>query len=204
MKMQMIIENQLADIAKELSKEIRRFGESELKDLVENPRETINLIQKGSTSKQLILTDGAWTDGAWTERFMQQWILLDENTKDRILDEVSDEVTKKIESLQQKNQGNKGTKNSTEDIFKQDLVLLEGIGGFLSKLAKWTLLIIKLLLTINGGSRRYGQNAANADDLRIFNPFAVFRLTKHLHEASIIAFNDQQVQIQPQQTQQLP
>jgi hypothetical protein len=199
MKMQMIIENQLADIAKELSKEIRRFGESELKDLVENPRETINLIQKGSTSKQLILTDGAWI-----ERFMQQWILLDENTKDKILDEVSDEVTKKIESLQQKNQGNKGTKNSTEDIFKQDLVLLEGIGGFLSKLAKWTLLIIKLLLTINGGSRRYGQNAANADDLRIFNPFAVFRLTKRLHDTSVVAFNNQQVQIQPQQTQQLP
>jgi len=184
MKIQTIVENRFTELAYKLNKEVRQLGESELRDLVKSPRETVTLIQKGATSKQFV-----FADKQWLEKFLGQWTLLDERALEQIFQQATQDVAQKYEKLQEKSKKSGGP-TTKEDIFAQELILAEGIGGFMWKLAKWTLMIIQLLAMASGAAGRYRQGARmNDDDLRILNPFAVFRLTKRLHDASVVAYS---------------
>jgi len=188
MKLQTIAENRFTELAQKLNNEVQQVGKRDLQDLVENPSETVRLIQKGMVSKQFILADEDWV-----QQFLKQWILLKDNKRDieKIFEHTIQLVEKKYRSLQGENERqNPEDQSKTEDLLRHDLIISEGIGGFLGKLAKWTLLVIQLLAIGSGGNSRYKSGQQIEDnDLRILNPFAVNNLTKELYSASIASNN---------------
>jgi hypothetical protein len=201
MKLQTIIEDKLTDMAAKLNKSLYRYGEDDLHYLVNNPGKTVDMIRSGATSKKFILANRDWV-----ERFLDQWRMISLNERERMLDETVKEVIAHLERMQRDSQSDPTRK---EAIFRNDLVLSEGIGSFLATLAKWAILVMKLLVASGGGHGGYGGyggrggrggrgDAAGGaaggrktvDELRILNPYAVFKLTKRLRDASQIVYDD--------------
>jgi hypothetical protein len=171
MKLQLISENDLTKAAWKLNQQVVKTGAADLQGLVIDPNATVQLIRRGMTAPEFVLAD-KW----WIEEFLEQWRLLDENTIEQIFDNVYQEVTDKISKI----------RNQSESILIGDDILSEGalssVGGFLSKLAKFAMLLMKLLIASGGGSRNL--NPKSLAELRVFNPYSVYRLTHDLQVAS--------------------
>ena len=176
MKLQTIVEagETFAELVKKLNGSLHQKGERELQPFVTSPRDTVELIRVGALAKTFVLNDKNWV-----EKFLIQWHTLDEKDRIAIFEKSYAAVIKHIEQMK--------AKAAKEDIDKSDLVLSEGIGGFLATLAKWSLMIMKLLATSGGGGGYggYGRGGGKSiDDFRMLNPFAVNSLTARLFKAS--------------------
>lgn len=184
MRIHAIAENKFTDLADQLNRNLHQMGKSELQGIVLDPETTVRLIQSGAKLKTYVLADEKWV-----KAFASQWHLLKEETILDIVEQVHKETIDKYNQLQNKSQ--QRSRPNTEDIFKQEEVLVEGIGGFLKQLFKWTVFMIQLIAAVSGyGGRggyrgRYGGREATNRDLRIMNPFVVFHLTRGLYQASL-------------------
>ena len=168
MKLHIIAEKneKLTELVQKLNRDIRHFGKNDLRGLVLDADKTLDLINRGSRSRTLI-----FSDRRFLEEFFEQWKLLNERERDRVLTTVTNEVTEKVNRMKESDS------TTTEEFYLSQLTLNEGVGGFLMKLAKWALVITQLLMAV-GGIKGGMRGGVNDDNLYILNPYIMFKLTK--------------------------
>lgn len=188
MKLQLISENNLMKAAQQLNQQVVKTGTADLQGLVVDPSATVKLIRQGMTAPEFVLKD-EW----WVESFLEQWRLLDEDTIEKIFNNVYQEITEKIQKM----------RNQSENILVDNNVLFEGVlssvSGFLSKLSKFAMLLMKLLVASGGG--RGNLDPKSLAELRVLNPYSVYRLTQDLQVTSqkVLKQQQKQVKIRPSQ-----
>lgn len=169
MKLQTISEADFATEARKLNASVVKTGVADLKDLVHDPHLTVSLIRQGMMARGLI-----FTNRGWVEKFLRQWHLLDEDTLERIFEDVYDDLLKRVQRMR------------AEGVMSVDIVLTEAtlssVGSFLAKLAKFAFILIKLLAAARGGTK--GLNSEQIAELGVLNPYAVYQLTKNLQTVS--------------------
>lgn len=179
MKLELISEADFTKAAQKLNAQVVKTGVADLRDLVRDPHHTVNLIRRGMTAKGFI-----FSDMDWVEDFLRQWYLLDEDTLERIFDKNAEDFQRKVQQMR------------TEGVMSVDQLLsermqtqfnppippiLSSAGGFLAKLAKFALILIKLLATARGAKELDKKAVA---ELGVFNPYVVYRLTSDLQATS--------------------
>ena len=185
MKLKLIIEKNQKDLvaaAQKLNQQVQQFGESELQGLVRDPARTVDLIRRGMTAKEFI-----FADDRWIRSFLEQWHLLPDDVIMDIFQDVHREIVMRIEKLR--------TEGVLHDFNMLNEGMLSGVGGFLTKLAKMAWLLLQLLVASGGG--KGNMNTRSIKELRVFNPYAVFRLTKDLQLMSYRVAGQQQQQKRP-------
>lgn len=175
MKLCMISENRLTDLFKQLDKNLAFVSEEALEGLVEDPKAVMTLIRKGTSSRNLVLEDEDWI-----RQFLMQWQLLDTDETMEIFEAVYEDAMEKI-NKKKKDDRNRSQSQQTqsEQLLRSEILLSEGVGSFLSKLAKWMVLFVQLLATMS--SSRGGRKSGNVSDI---NSYVVYNLTKGLYQAS--------------------
>ena len=171
MKLQIISENDLTKAAQKLNQQVTKLGVADLDGLVKDPHDAVELIRRGMTAQEFI-----FSDDEWVITFLEQWVLLDENVIEQIYHDIEQEILQKAQQM----------RKQSESILIDDSVLFEGalsgVGGFLSKLGKFAMLLMKLLIASGGGGNSI--NARSLTELRVLNPYSVYRLTKDLQITS--------------------
>ena len=171
MKLQIISENDLTKAVQKLNQQVTKLGVADLNDLVKDPHDAVELIRRGMTAQEFIFSDRDWVIA-----FLEQWVLLEEDVIEQIYHDVEQEILQKVQKMQ---------KQSESALVDGNVLfegVLSGVGGFLSKLANFAMLLMKLLIASGGGGN--GINARSPSGLRVLNPYSVYRLTKDLQVTS--------------------
>lgn len=214
MKLQMIYENRLNDLAQKLTKDIHKFGQDELEGLVSNPAVTLRLIQIAAQYQD----DYIMFNKEWLMSFLSQWRYVDQESWDEITEEVHKEVIRKYEELQESQNSILSQFLSKEDINSNNQILTEGVGKFLLRLFQWAIILGQILISSSNGGRyggyggryggyggKYGRNSRrkkekfDPKELYILNPYAVYFLTNLLYSESLNAAKENR-QVQPATT----
>jgi len=179
MKLELLSEADFTKAAQKLNAQVVKTGVADLQGLVRDPHHTVALIRRGMTAKGFI-----FADMGWVEDFLRQWYLLDEDTLEEIFDRHNEDFRRRVQQMR------------TEGVMSVDYLLsermqtqfnppispvLSGAGRFLAKLAKFALILIKLLATARGAK---GLNKEAIAELGVFNPYVVYRLTSDLQATS--------------------